>query len=216
MIRKFLLACMIVVLGTVSAIGDEYDISGLWNIHGTGFVEKGVVRVSLTLNGNMTLTTASTAEILNNAVSRDLVDSDLLSGDLRFLTGYEGNLRVDATGLSISVWDDELHNGIRIPVALPAAIPTEDYPYVLPVFVTENGLNYTVTLVSSQAGKLRVHGFTDFGELKDAELNADATVWKHGTPMPNLDSETSSGCDNGISAVMLLIVFAGVKKFVRN
>ena len=216
MIRKFLLACMIVVLGTVSAIGDEYDISGLWNIHGTGFVEKGVVRVSLTLNGNMTLTTASTAEILNNAVSRDLVDSSLLSGDLQFLTGYEGNLRVDATGLSISVWDDTLHNGIRIPVPLPASIPTEDYPYVLPVFVTENGLNYTVTLVSSQAGKLRVHGFTDFGELKDAELNADATVWKHGTPMPNLDSETSSGCDNGFSAVMLLIVFAGVKKFVRN
>ncbi len=216
MIKKLLLSCMILVMSSVSAIGEEYDVSGLWDIHGTGFVEKGVLRVSLTLNGNMTLTTASTSEILNNAVSRDLVDSSLLSGDLRFLTGYEGNLRVDATGLSISVWDDEVHNGIRVPAAIPARIPTKDYPYVLPVSVTDNGLNYTVTLVSSQAGKLRVHGFTDFGELKDAELNADATVWKHGTPMPELDSETSSGCDSGVSAVMMLVIFAGVKKFVRN
>ena len=216
MMKKLLLSCMILVMSSVSAIGEEYDVSGLWDIHGTGFVEKGVLRVSLTLNGNMTLTTASTSEILNNAVSRDLVDSSLLSGDLRFLTGYEGNLRVDATGLSISVWDDEVHNGIRVPAAIPARIPTKDYPYVLPVSVTDNGLNYTVTLVSSQAGKLRVHGFTDFGELKDAELNADATVWKHGTPMPELDSETSSGCDSGVSAVMMLVIFAGVKKFVRN
>ena len=219
MIRKFLLACMILAVGTVSAIGDEYDISGLWDIHGTGFVEKGVVRISLTLNGNMTLTTATTAEILNNAVSRDLVDSNLLSGDLQFLTGCDGSLRVDATGLSIGVWNDTLPNGIKIPVPLPAKVPTKDSPYVLPVFVTDNGLNYTVTLVSSQAGKVRVHGFTDFGELKDAEVNADATVWKHGTPMPELDKETSSGCDSGIfglSAVMLLMVFAGVKKFVRN
>lgn len=216
MMKKILLACMILVMGSVSAIGEEYDISGLWDIHGTGFVEKGVLRVSLTLNGNMTLTTATTAEILNNAVSRDLVDSSLLSGDLRFLTGYEGNLRVDATGLSISVWDDEVHNGIRVPVPLPANVPTRDEPYILPVSVTDNGLNYTVTLVSSQAGKLRVQGFTDFGELKDAELNADATVWKHGTPMPNLDSETSSGCDSGFSAVMMLVIFAGVKKRVRN
>ena len=215
--RKFLVVCAaVMMICSCAAAADDYDISGRWNIRGTGFVEKGVVRVSLTLNGDMNLTTATTAEILNNAVSRDLVASDLLSGDLKFLTGYEGNLRVDATGLSITVWEDTLPNGIRVPVAIPATIPTEDYPYVLPVRVTNNGLNYRVTLTSTESGKLRINGITDFGELKDAELNADCTVWKHGTPMPALEEETSSGCNSGFSALMLLFVFAGVKKIVRN
>ncbi len=215
--RRFLVVCAaVMMICSSAAVADDYDISGGWNIRGTGFVEKGVVRVSLTLNGDMNLTTATTAEILNNSVSRDLVDSDLLSGDLKFLTGYEGNLRVDATGLSISVWEDALPNGIRVPVALPEVSPTVNEPCTLPVRVTSNGLNYRVTLTSTESGKLRINGITDFGELKDAELNADCTVWKHGTPMPALDEETSSGCNSGFSALMLLFVFAGVKKIVRN
>ena len=215
--RKFLVVCAaVMMICSSAAVADDYDVSGLWNIRGTGFVEKGVVRVSLTLNGDMTLTTATTSEIVNNTVSRDLVDSNLLSGDLQFLTAYEGNLRVDATGLSIKVWEDTLPNGIRVPVPLPAERPTDDEPYILPVRVTQNGLNYRVTLTSPEAGKLRINGITDFGELKDAELNADCTVWKNGTPMPALEEETSSGCNSGFSALMLLFALAGGMKFVRN
>ena len=215
--RKFLVVCAaVMMICSSAAVAEDYDVSGLWNIRGTGFVEKGFVRVSLVLNGDITLTTATTAEVVNNTVSRDLVDSDLLSGDLQFLTGYEGNLRVDATGFSIKVWEDILPNGIRVPVALPETTPTEEYPYVLPVKVTQKGLTYRVTLTSTESGKLRINGITDFGELKDAELNADCTVWKYGTPMPALEEETSSGCNSCFSALMLLVIFAGGKKIVRN
>ncbi|MBR0034791.1 MAG: hypothetical protein IJP54_03850, partial [Synergistaceae bacterium] len=125
MMKKFLLACMILVVGTVSAIGEEYDISGLWNIEGDGFAEKSFVRISLAVNGNMTLTTASTQEVLDDAVSRDLVRqeyadrADILSGDLSFLTAYDINLKITATNLDINAWNGHIPNGIRIPVPLP-------------------------------------------------------------------------------------------------
>ena len=216
MMRRILLACVVVMIGCSSVTADDYDISGLWNVRGTGFVEKGVVRVSLTMNGDMTLTTATPAEIVNNIVSRDLVDSNLLGGNLKFLTAYSANLRVDATQLDIKMWEDNLQNNVRIPVPLSEKKPTDNEPYNLPVTVTQNGLNFRVTLTSAESGKLRVTGITDFGELKDAEINADCTVWKYGTPMPLLEKETSSGCNSGLSALMLLLMFVGVRKLVWN
>lgn len=58
MMRKILLACAILLLSCQSVIADDYDLAGLWHIGGTGFVEKSFVRISLELDGDMTLTTA--------------------------------------------------------------------------------------------------------------------------------------------------------------
>ena len=225
MMKKILLACMILVMTAVSAIGEEYDISGLWNIEGTGFAEKDFVRIRFDLVGNMTLTTSSTQEVLDNAVSRDLVRqeyadrADILSGDVRFLTGYDINLKITATTLDIKAWNDHIPNGIRIPVPLPERVPSANSPYEIPVQTNIYGLNYKVTLTSSTSGKVRVTGYVDLDVVGETEINSDCALWKNGTPKPKLDEETSSGCDSGIFglyAVMLLMVFSGVKKLVRN
>ncbi|MBQ7215843.1 MAG: hypothetical protein IJS39_07640 [Synergistaceae bacterium] len=225
MMKKLLLACMILVMGSVSAIGEEYDISGLWNIEGEGFAEKSFVRVSLALDGDMTLTTASTQEVLDNAVSQDLVRqeyadrADILSGDVRFLTGYDIHLKITATNLDISAWSDHLPNGIRIPVPLPTEIPSASYPYELPVQANIDGLNYKVTLTSAVSGKVRITGYADFDVIGSTEINSECLVWKNGTPKPQSDGSSSSGCDSGflgLYAVMMPVIFAGVKKLVRN
>ncbi len=220
--RKILSACALLLLCAVSAAGEGYDIAGLWNIGGTGFAEKNFLRISLALDGNMTLTTATTNEVLNNAVSSDIVrqaypeSEDILSGDLRFLTAYDINLEITATNLDISAWSDHIPNGIRIPVPLPARVPTADYPLEIPVQVVNDGLRYTLTLTSSSSGKVRVQGYVDLDVVGSTEINADSAVWKYGTQRPSYESETSSGCDSGFGALMLLLVFAGVKKIVRD
>ena len=225
MIRKILLACMIIVLGTVSAIGEEYDISGLWNIEGDGFVEKSFVRVSFALTGDMTLTTSSTQEVLNNAVSRDLVRqeyadrADILSGDLSFLTAYDINLKITATNLDINAWSGHIPNGIRIPVPLPEMRPTNNQPYELPVQANIDGLNCKITLTSTNSGTIKITGYVDLDTIGSTEINSECLVWKDGTAKPKSDGSSSSGCDSGISgvfAVMMLMIFAGVKRRVRN
>ena len=224
MMKKFLLACMILVMGSVSAIGEEYDVSGLWNIEGEGFAEKSFVRVSMALEGNMTLTTASTQEILNDAVSRDLVRqeyadrADILSGDVRFLTGYDIHLKITVTNLDISAWSNYIPNGIRIPVPLPTEIPSASYPYELPVQANVDGLNYRFTLTSAVSGKVRITGYVDFDVIGSTEINSECLVWKNGTPKPQSDGSSSSGCDVGFSGMfaVMMIVFAGVMKLVRN
>ncbi len=225
MTKKILLACMIVVLGSVSAIGEEYDISGFWYIEGDGFVEKEFVRVSLELDGYMLLTTASTQEILDDAVSRDLVRqeyadrADILSGDVRFLTGYDIDLTITATNLNIRAWSDHIPNGIRIPVPLPTQIPSASYPYELPVQPRVDGLTCKITLTSATSGIVKITGYIDLDVVGETEINSECLIWKRGTTKPQSDGESSSGCDTGNSglyAVMMLVIFAGVKKFVRN
>ena len=217
MMRKIVLACVMFVLAASSALCDEYDLAGLWDIAGTGFVEKGILRVSLELDGDMTLTTASTQEILNNAVSRDLVSPDLLSGDLRFLTAYDINLKITATNLDINAWSDHIPNGIKIPAPLPAEAPSEEYPYELPIYVYSEGLTYRMTLTSTTSGKVRITGNIQLDDpVGSIEINSDCAFWKHGTPKPRLEEETSSGCDSGIGAFMLVLIFAGVRKIVWN
>ncbi len=225
MMKKILLACMIVVLGSVSAIGEEYDIAGLWDIDGDGFVEKEFLRVSLEFDGYMILTTATTQEILDDAVSRDLVRqeyadrADVLSGDVKFLTGYDINLTITATNLDIRAWSEHIPNGIRIPVPLPTQVPSASYPYELLVQPNVDGLNYKFTLTSATSGKVKITGYIDLDVVGETEINSECLIWKHGTPKPQSDGGSSSGCDAGFSglyAVMMLVIFAGVKRLVRN
>ena len=216
MMRKILLACAILVLGCQSVIAEDYDVAGLWHIGGTGFVEKDFVRISLELEGDMTLTTATTQEIKDNVISRDLVSDDLLSGDLKFLTTYDINMKISATMADISVWKDHIPNGIRVPVPLPEEAPSKEFPYTLPVAVEHEGLTYQVTLTSTVSGKIRITGIVDFNELSGVEINSDCAFWKDGTQKPELEEETDSGCNSGFGGLMLLLAIGGVRKIVRN
>lgn len=221
MLRKILFAVIILGLWSSSVYAEKYDIAGFWNIGGDGFVEKAPLRVSLELTGNITLRTASSQEV-RESISADLVRKqypeipDILSKDLRFLTSYDINLKITTTNLDIKAWNDHVPNGIRIPSPLPEMKPSKEYPYELPIYGYNDGLTYKVTLTSDVSGKVRITGFVDFDIIGKTEINSDCAVWMAGTPKPKLEEETNSGCNTGFSAFMILLVFAGVKKFVRN
>ena len=210
-----LLACVI-VLCCSSLRAEDYDIAGLWNIYGTGFVEKSFVRVSLELTGDMTLTTATSEEISNDIISRDLVSKDLLNKNTRFLTAYDINLKISATELEIEAWDDHIPNGIRVPVPLPEMRPTNNDPYVVPISLEHEGLNYQVTLTSTESGKVRITGFVEMDVIGEVEINSDCALWKSGTQRPSLEEETSSGCNSGFGALMITLLAGVVMKIVRN
>lgn len=218
--KKFLVCVMLLMLVTVA---DGYDFAGQWWIYGTGFVEKSFVRISLELRGEMTLSSCKVSELSYDVVqvlsndtvtimSREDVDENLMC-----LNGYDINLRVYAlseSGFDVKIWDDNLPNGIRIPIVYPYFEPTVNNPFTLPA-VTSNGLTYRVSFTSENAGKIRVTGYIDTS-IGDIELNSDSTIWRYGTLQPSTESETKSGCNSGVGAIVLMMLLAGVNKFVRN
>ena len=211
---------LLFMLFTVSA-AEGYEFSGLWNIYGTGFVEKSFVRISLGLSGEMELSTCKVSELSDDVVkvlSNDTVtilNRNELAKDLNCLRAYDINLRVyalDNSGLDVKIWDDNIPNGLRIPIVYPEFEATLNDPFTLPS-ITQNGLTYTVSFTSETAGKLRVQGYIDTS-IGDIELNSDGTIWKEGTSRPSTESETKSGCNMGMGILMMLL--AGVYFIVRD
>lgn len=220
---KRIIHAVIILLMSCSMIhAQEYDLGGFWNIYGTGFAEKSFVRVSMELFGRMTLTTSRVSDLavdVVNVLSNDqmtLISRDKVDGNLRALTGYEIDLRIEAlanTGINIKAWENHLPNRIRIPVIFPTRIPTENFPYELPS-VSSEGMKYVVTFTSLESGKVRITGYADFDVVGSTEINSDCALWKEGTTQPSLASETSSGCNSGAGIIALMVIFAGVYKFV--
>ena len=223
--KRIIHAVMILLMSCVMAYATEYDLGGLWNIYGTGFAEKSFVRISMELFGRMTLTTCRISDLsadVVNVISDDtitLISRDKVDENLRALTGYEIDLRIEAlanTGININAWEDHLPDGIRIPVVFPAREPSAEFPFVLPA-VSADGMRYQVVFTSLKSGKVRINGYVDFDIVGSTEINSDCALWKEGTEMPALESETKSGCNSGAGflAVMAMII-AGVRKFVRH
>ena len=211
---------LLLILLAVSA-AEGYELSGTWNIYGTGFVEKSFVRISLRLDGEMELFTCKVSELSDDIVqvlSNDTVtilNRNDVAQDLNCLRAYDINLRVyalDKSGFDVKIWDDNIPNGIRLPIVYPEFEATLNDPFTLPS-VTQNGLTYTVSFTSETAGKLRVQGYIDTS-IGDIELNSDGTIWKYGTARPSTESETKSGCNMGMGILMMLL--AGVYFIVRN
>ncbi|MBQ7169256.1 MAG: hypothetical protein IJR63_05075 [Synergistaceae bacterium] len=217
-------AFLLLLLMMTAVTAEGYEISGTWNIYGTGFVEKSFVRISLELRGGMELSTCKVSELsydIIEVLSNDTVTvmrREDVDQNLDCLNGYEIDLRLyafDKTGLDIKIWDDNLPNGIRIPIVFPDFTPTVNNPFVLPA-VIHNGISYQVSFTSETSGKVRIRGYFDTDYVGDIEINSDCAIWKSGTARPVTDSETSSGCDSGAGVFALMILLAGVKKFVRN
>lgn len=218
--KKVLL--FLLIMAAVRAEG--YDVSGTWNIYGTGFVEKSFVRISLELRGEMYLTTHEVLELshdITNVISNDtstVISRDKVNEYSDCLTGYDIDLRLyafDKAGFDVKIWEDKLPNGIRIPIVFPDFTPTVNNPFVLPA-VTHNGISYQVMFTSETSGKVRIRGYFDTDYVGGIELNSDCAIWKYGTSRPVTDSETSSGCYSGTGIFALMILLAGVKNFVRN
>ena len=214
---------LMLLLMMIAIPAEGYEIAGTWNIYGTGFVEKSFVRISLELEGEMELSSCKVSELSHDIVqvlSNDTVtimNREDVDQTLDCLTEYDINLRVyalDKSGIDVKIWDDNLPNGIRIPIVYPEFEPTLNNPFTLPA-VTHDGLKYQVTFNSENAGKVRITGYIDT-TIGDIELNSDCVIWKKGTARPSTASETKSGCNTGMNIFMIMMLIAGVNKFVRN
>ncbi len=214
---------LLMMLLTVAVAAEAYELSGTWNIYGTGFVEKSFVRISLKLSGEMELFTCKVSELSSDVLqilSNDtvtVINRYDVDQDLSCLRAYDINLRVyalDKSGFDVKIWDDNIPNGIRLPIVYPEFEATLNNPFTLPS-ITQNGLTYTVSFTSETSGKLRVQGYIDT-TIGDIELNSDAAIWKYGTVQPSTESETKSGCNMGMGIIALMMLLAGVYKFVRN
>ena len=155
-------------------------------------------------------------------IALDLENSEILSSDMKALTSYDIKMELSLTGLKIKAWKEDYLNGIKYPVLLPKMRPTVSKPFVLPTVTIDDDddtiLYVTVSFVSSSAGKVRIRGYTDVGELERCELNADCVIWCDGYPEPELEEETNSGCHVGsfgilsAFAALLIIVIGRGKK----
>ena len=195
-------------------------LPGKWNIHGTGFAEKGFVRLSLEVDGNAIQTTdfvknlsASVDKILddNQEVLRNAVNPER-----KVLTNCNVDLTLRITGAGIKAWNENIPNAVKIPVLLPEIRPTINNPFALPS-VTLNNIKYTVTFTSETSGKLRGQGYVDVDLVGTCEINADCALWKDGTKAPATDEETHSGCNSGIgiftafTALLIIGIGRGTK-----
>ena len=223
--RNFAAVLALMLLVCMPVTADEYDetiLPGLWHIKGQGFGEYSPIRLKLNLTGDMNVTTAKLSEISADQQyiksGDEIIPLDLESypelADMKALTGYDMYMRLELTGAGFKAWDEDFPNGIRIPVLLPNMRPSVDDPFVLPGITYEN-LTYQVSFTSPTSGKIRINGYTDVDNIGSCEINADCAIWRDGYPEPELESETSSGCDSGFSALMLLVLM-GVRKLVRN
>lgn len=169
-----------------------WDAAGRWLIEGTGYGEKSPVRLRLALDGYMDLKTVT-------------------SGDARFVTGYDLNMRLDTSRAGVKTWTEEIHKTLPVPVPLPSLAPTVNEPFKLPDFRAD-GLTYAVTLTSATSGTVDIYGTIDLDVLGRTEVNSKSAVWKDGTKRPDLDDDLKSGCSAGTPflALALLAPLAGV------
>lgn len=190
------------MLCTSAAYADteDYDVAGTWMIKGVGHVDKSFVRSSLELSGYMNLKTES---------------SDILSEDMQLLTSYDIYLRIDATTLSVKVYDKHITNGIKIAVPVPTRIPTAAYPIELPT-VKYDDLSYAVTITGANSGTVTIQGvIKDVDVIGDVDLDSDCKIWRAGTPEPEIDTGKSSGCNSSLGIIAMILTL-GVMKRVRN
>ena len=224
--KNFVAVLALMLLVCLPVAADEYDetiIPGLWHIKGRGFGEYSPIRLKLSLSGNMNVTTAKLSEISadqryiksgDETIQLDLEKYPELA-DMKALTGYEVYMSLELTEGGFKAWDENFPNGISVPVLLPNIRPTVNETFVLPS-ITHDNITYKVSFISPTSGKVRINGYTDVDHLGSCEINADCVVWRDGYPEPELEEETNSGCNSGMSTLLLLLAVIGVKKFVRN
>ena len=201
---------------------EDYDISGYWDISGNGYVDKSFVRVSLELTGDLNIITKMGNRLAEDykdeiieKVSADLYkESKRRLKDVRFITGHIVDLKITATNLDIKAWSGTIDNSyLTIPVPLPEIRPSNNEPFVLPDISygeDDYNLTFTVTLNSIYSGTVRINGWVKLDYVGKIELDSLCKLWKAGTDEPEpVDGENKkSGCNSGISSLMLISISA--------
>lgn len=177
----------IFVLMAGAAFGTE-DIAGKWKLQGSGFAEKGVLRVELRDEGSLNI----------------LVDS---TDGVRRITGYDLYVVLNASRLGINAWERRDKIVLDSPVRLPDTDLNGDFELQLPP-VTIDGLTYKVRFTSKVSGIIDIYGTVDIDTVGRVGINSESAIWKDGTPQPDI-ADKSSGCNSGGFSLATLILFAG-------
>ena len=220
--KKVLLAVIALLAMSQVLLADDYDISGLWYIEGDGFAKEkllDVVKVRVPVSGIMNVYVSDLSEFSGDIAGHLQYYNRELSGDVKFITGYDIYIRIDLTRFGFKVWDKHIENGIKDPIPLPEARPSTNRPYKLAtvrVNDEEQDMSYSVTLTSSYSGTIAINGIIkDVDIAREIEIASDSAVWKNGTGRPVTDSGVHGGCNSG-TGIFAAILLLGVYVIVRH
>ncbi|MDR1378097.1 MAG: hypothetical protein LBJ36_03505 [Synergistaceae bacterium] len=185
--RNLVIALLFLFLapGSVLADYDIYDISGPWFIEGGGFVEKGIARVEMTLDGTLDMRT------------------QIESGDQYFL-GFSLAMQLNASKLNINAWRYSKVVILNTPVKVPELAPTMSNSFKLPP-VSVDGLVYEVTFTSTTSGIVKISGYIDVDIVGQVEISSESAIWKKNSPKPDI-SNKASGCNSGFWEGWVIVV----------
>jgi hypothetical protein len=184
-----LLLCVLIFSGEAS--GGAYTVGGRWLFDGEGFIERSLLRVSLSANGTLDIKSAA-------------------AGNAETISGYEVWGELNASRLGINAWSYHGEHSLAWPVAVGEFNPTLSEPYTLPSFSIDK-LTYTVEFTSVNSGTVKIRGFVDIDMVGECEVNADCALWRQGTKMPETPG-TGSGCETGAGAVPAAALLAAFMK----
>lgn len=192
-------ATVLMVIGALllmaGAAFAEYDISGRWLLEGTGYAEKGGLRVSLEDEGYLDINTETTDGV-------------------QYLTGYDVKVTLDASKLGINAWEYKNSVTLQTPVKIPELDPTTNEPFELPA-VTVDGMTYQITFTTTESGTIKIYGDLDVDTVGTVEINSESAIWKEGTEKPDIP-DMSSGCNAGMSLGVLLTLLPLVGLYRRK
>lgn len=174
-------------LFSCAALAAGNSISDNWFVEGSGFAQKGILRVSLNANGGLD------------------IKSRFVDGT-EYITGYETWGELNASRLGINTWRYGDKYELSAPIEVRSFNPTMSEPFRLPPFTIDK-LTYRVVLTSANSGTVDISGYVDIDTVGETEINADCAIWREGTPMPDIP-DTESGCDAGSGASALLALGA--------
>ena len=181
-----LILALFVMLGACSA--EAKGIGGRWLLDGAGFAEKGILRVSLTANGDM-----------------DIIASADSAGTEK-ITEYRLRGELNASRLNINTWKYNHTTPVNPPITVNNFNPTVNEPFRLPSFTIQE-LTYTVEFTSATSGTIKLRGFVNIDSVGRCEINADCALWKEGTARPDIP-DSKSGCNSGAGTALAIVALS--------
>ena len=186
-----LLVLSLAMFSAYASAAEDYDVGGKWWMEGGGNAEKGFVRVSMTLEGDL------------------YIHTETRTDGKRYITGYDLNIRIDASKLNINAWKKNSSERLQYvdQIPLPDLRPTLNEPFELPEVKTSDGLRYAITLESIHSGSVKIYGDIDVDKVGWVEIDSKSVIWLDGTERPDMSEvdDKTSGCNSGTGGIFLLL-----------
>jgi len=156
------------------------ELHGGWFLEGRGDAERGFQRADLDVWGEL------------------FVETRLIGG-VRYVTGYDVWVTLNAPRFNINSWNYSAGVALWHPIRIPSVPPTRNRPFRLPP-ITSGGLVYDVEFTSATSGTIWIYGNVGGGVAIDSLNVVWIDKWIDGFWW------SSSGCNAGIGVAALLLV----------